>query len=142
MGPEAGHANWTGQSGLATKTSHAVFLISSAFQRMKAEEHSVAAADVQRQGQRPALARQAGAADDEALQTAYEEAGAASCGGRTWTTKRRSALSQSHSPTFASLLPSDLGWSRARVMKLIRARSGWPASLGRRSVTSQHRADE
>ncbi|MEZ4499791.1 MAG: hypothetical protein R2839_06860 [Thermomicrobiales bacterium] len=25
LGPEAGHANWTGQSGLATKTSHALF---------------------------------------------------------------------------------------------------------------------
>lgn len=33
LGPEAGHANWTGQSGLATKTSHALFLISSLFQR-------------------------------------------------------------------------------------------------------------
>ncbi|HYO30200.1 MAG TPA: hypothetical protein VER37_06415, partial [Thermomicrobiales bacterium] len=43
MGPEAGHANWTGQSGLATKTSHAVFLISSAFQRMEAKGQSVAA---------------------------------------------------------------------------------------------------
>jgi hypothetical protein len=43
MGPEAGHANWTGQSGLATKTSHAVFLISSAFQRMEVKGQSVAA---------------------------------------------------------------------------------------------------
>ncbi len=33
LGPEAGHANWTGQSGLATKTSHALFVISSVFQR-------------------------------------------------------------------------------------------------------------
>ncbi len=33
LGPEAGHANWTGQSGLATKTSHALFAISSVFQR-------------------------------------------------------------------------------------------------------------
>jgi uncharacterized protein len=31
LGPEAGHANWTGQSGLATKTSHALFLIASTF---------------------------------------------------------------------------------------------------------------
>ncbi len=37
LGPEAGHANWTGQSGLATKTSHALFLISSIFQTMKRE---------------------------------------------------------------------------------------------------------
>lgn len=43
MGPEAGHANWTGQSGLATKTSHAIFLISSAFQRMRSKDESVAA---------------------------------------------------------------------------------------------------
>lgn len=35
LGPEAGHANWTGQSGLATKTSHALFLISSVFQTMQ-----------------------------------------------------------------------------------------------------------
>jgi len=33
LGPEAGHANWTGQSGLATKTSHALFVVSSVFQR-------------------------------------------------------------------------------------------------------------
>lgn len=43
LGPEAGHANWTGQSGLATKTSHALFLTSAVFQRMKAEGKSVAA---------------------------------------------------------------------------------------------------
>ncbi|MGH2560872.1 MAG: hypothetical protein ACRDJH_17545 [Thermomicrobiales bacterium] len=35
LGPEAGHANWTGQSGLATKTSHALFLISAIFQRLR-----------------------------------------------------------------------------------------------------------
>lgn len=40
LGPEAGHANWTGQSGLATKTSHALFVISSVFQK---SPHSVAA---------------------------------------------------------------------------------------------------
>jgi hypothetical protein len=45
LGQEAGHANWTGQSGLATKTSHALFLISSAFQTMRraAEPTSIAA---------------------------------------------------------------------------------------------------
>ncbi len=45
LGQEAGHANWTGQSGLATKTSHALFLTSSAFQRMPraAEPKSIAA---------------------------------------------------------------------------------------------------
>ena len=35
LGPEAGHANWTGQSGLATKTSHALFLTAAAFQTMR-----------------------------------------------------------------------------------------------------------
>lgn len=34
LGPEAGHGNWTGQSGLATKTSHVLFLISAIFQRL------------------------------------------------------------------------------------------------------------
>lgn len=43
LGPEAGHANWTGQSGLATKTSHALFLISSAFQTLRQEGDTVAA---------------------------------------------------------------------------------------------------
>lgn len=43
LGPEAGHANWTGQSGLATKTSHAVFLLSAVFQKLQAEGKSVAA---------------------------------------------------------------------------------------------------
>ncbi len=43
VGPEAGHANWTGQSGLATKTSHALFLISSVFQTLQREQKSVAA---------------------------------------------------------------------------------------------------
>jgi hypothetical protein len=42
-GPEAGHANWTGQSGLATKTSHAVFLLSALFQKQREESKSVAA---------------------------------------------------------------------------------------------------
>lgn len=43
LGPEAGHANWTGQSGLATKTSHAVFLLSAVFQKMRQKNRSVAA---------------------------------------------------------------------------------------------------
>ncbi|MGH2613886.1 MAG: hypothetical protein ACRDJC_01500, partial [Thermomicrobiales bacterium] len=43
LGPEAGHANWTGQSGLATKTSHAVFLLSAVFQKLQAENKPVAA---------------------------------------------------------------------------------------------------
>jgi uncharacterized protein len=43
LGPEAGHANWTGQSGLATKTSHAVFLLSAVFQKLQASGKSVAA---------------------------------------------------------------------------------------------------
>jgi len=43
LGPEAGHANWTGQSGLATKTSHAVFLLSAVFQKLQTERKSVAA---------------------------------------------------------------------------------------------------
>ncbi len=35
LGPEAGHLNITGMSGLSTKTSHALFTISSTFQTMK-----------------------------------------------------------------------------------------------------------
>jgi hypothetical protein len=35
LGPEAGHGNWTGQSGLATKTSHVLFLISAIFQKLQ-----------------------------------------------------------------------------------------------------------
>ena len=41
LGPEAGHMNITGMSGLSTKTSHALFTISSVFQ--KAEGKTVAA---------------------------------------------------------------------------------------------------
>src|ERR687886_1677003 len=41
LGPEAGHLNITGMSGLSTKTSHALFTISSVFQ--KAEGKKVAA---------------------------------------------------------------------------------------------------
>ena len=43
LGPEAGHANWTGQSGLATKTSHALFLTSAVFQKLAEQGQSVAA---------------------------------------------------------------------------------------------------
>jgi len=43
LGPEAGHANWTGQSGLATKTSHALFLTSAVFQKLRAQGKTVAA---------------------------------------------------------------------------------------------------
>jgi hypothetical protein len=43
LGPEAGHANWTGQSGLATKTSHAVFLLNSVFQKLREKGTTVAA---------------------------------------------------------------------------------------------------
>src|SRR5919112_1908858 len=35
LGPEAGHLNITGMSGLSTKTSHALFTISSTFQTVK-----------------------------------------------------------------------------------------------------------
>ena len=35
LGPEAGHMNITGMSGLSTKTSHALFTISSVFQKAK-----------------------------------------------------------------------------------------------------------
>src|ERR687894_333065 len=41
MGPEAGHLNITGMSGLSTKTSHALFTISSTFQTV--EDKKVAA---------------------------------------------------------------------------------------------------
>jgi hypothetical protein len=43
LGPEAGHANWTGQSGLATKTSHALFLTSAVFQQLRRQGKTVAA---------------------------------------------------------------------------------------------------
>ncbi len=43
LGPEAGHANWTGQSGLATKTSHALFLTSAVFQTLRKRQETVAA---------------------------------------------------------------------------------------------------
>lgn len=43
LGPEAGHANWTGQSGLATKTSHVQFLTSAVFQRLRQNGTKVAA---------------------------------------------------------------------------------------------------
>ncbi|MCV5918381.1 hypothetical protein OFN60_33670, partial [Escherichia coli] len=35
LGPEAGHLNITGMSGLSTKTSHALFTIASIFQRSR-----------------------------------------------------------------------------------------------------------
>src|SRR5215213_6215019 len=35
LGPEAGHLNITGMSGLSTKTSHALFTIASTFQTVK-----------------------------------------------------------------------------------------------------------
>src|SRR5215204_5622637 len=38
MGPEAGHLNITGMSGLSTKTSHALFTISSIFQTAKGKK--------------------------------------------------------------------------------------------------------
>jgi hypothetical protein len=41
LGPEAGHVNWTGQSGLATKTSHALFLTSAVFQQMRERDRPV-----------------------------------------------------------------------------------------------------
>lgn len=44
LGPEAGHANWTGQSGLATKTSHVLFLMSSIFQTLEKEGDKTVAA--------------------------------------------------------------------------------------------------
>jgi uncharacterized protein len=42
LGPEAGHGNWTGQSGLATKTSHAVFLLGAVFQKLREQGTTVA----------------------------------------------------------------------------------------------------
>src|SRR5918997_4206880 len=43
LGPEAGHANWPGQSGLATQTSPSVLPPSAVFQKLRAEGKSVAA---------------------------------------------------------------------------------------------------
>jgi hypothetical protein len=74
LGPEAGHANWTGQSGLATKTSHALFLLSAVFQGMASENKSVAALLFNVKGpdliwlDKPAI-------PDETLAEAYKQAG-------------------------------------------------------------------
>lgn len=74
LGPEAGHANWTGQSGLATKTSHALFLTSSVFQTLAKENTSVAALMFNVKGpdllwlDKPAIA-------PEGMAEAYESAG-------------------------------------------------------------------
>jgi hypothetical protein len=75
MGPEAGHANWTGQSGLATKTSHAIFLISSAFQQMRQAGESVAALMFNVKGS-DLLWLDKAAEPDDTLREAYETAGA------------------------------------------------------------------
>jgi DNA helicase HerA-like ATPase len=70
VGPEAGHANWTGQSGLATKTSHALFLISSVFQTLQREQQSVAAIMFNVKGP-DLLWLDKPAQPDESLATAY-----------------------------------------------------------------------
>jgi hypothetical protein len=75
LGPEAGHANWTGQSGLATKTSHALFLTSAVFQKLRAEGQSVAALMFNVKG--PDLLWLDKPADPEpGLEAAYAQAGA------------------------------------------------------------------
>ncbi len=78
LGPEAGHANWTGQSGLATKTSHALFLTSAVFQRMRNDPdrpQKVAALMFNVKG--PDLLWLDKPADPESdLRDAYREAGA------------------------------------------------------------------
>src|SRR4028119_66256 len=87
LGPEAGHLNITGMSGLSTKTSHALFMIASTFQTVKhtkapalplnvnrasphllpppappqpAQEKTPPPPRLQRKGRRPPLPRQAG----------------------------------------------------------------------------------
>src|ERR687897_648517 len=45
LGPEAGHLNITGMSGLSTKTSHALFTIASTFQTIKDKRVEVSAED-------------------------------------------------------------------------------------------------
>jgi hypothetical protein len=76
LGPEAGHLNITGMSGLSTKTSHALFTISSIFQ--KAEDKKVAAlmfnvkgADLLFLDKPVSVSRE----DDPDLAARYEEAG-------------------------------------------------------------------
>jgi len=74
LGPEAGHANWTGQSGLATKTSHALFLTSAVFQTLRRRGESVAALMFNVKGpdllwlDKPAL-------PEEGYEQAYKDAG-------------------------------------------------------------------
>ena len=60
LGPEAGHANWTGQSGLATKTSHAHVPDQRGLSANAGRGQVGRGPDVQRQGARPSLARQTG----------------------------------------------------------------------------------
>jgi len=74
LGPEAGHANWTGQSGLATKTSHALFLLSAVFQRMASEGKSVAALLFNVKGPDLIWLDKPAVADDE-FTVAYQNAG-------------------------------------------------------------------
>jgi hypothetical protein len=73
LGPEAGHANWTGQSGLATKTSHVQFLTSAVFQRLRAEGKKVAALMFNVKGA-DLIWLDKSALPDEDLRHAYEEA--------------------------------------------------------------------
>jgi hypothetical protein len=75
LGPEAGHLNITGMSGLSTKTSHALFTIASTFQTVK--EKKVAALMFNVKGadllflDKPVEASQ----DDPELAERYERAG-------------------------------------------------------------------
>ena len=58
LGPEAGHLNITGMSGLSTKTSHALFTISSVLPELRRSESC--GPHVQRERLRPPVPRQAG----------------------------------------------------------------------------------
>lgn len=99
LGPEAGHANWTGQSGLATKTSHAIFLTSAVFQSMRQEGKSVAALMFNVKGpdllwlDKPAL-------PDEEMEEAYRAGGFGGLDGKDLAAYE--ALDLRHDP-FANL---------------------------------------
>ena len=132
LGPEAGHANWTGQSGLATKTSHALFLISSVFQTMEkqqdtSEPQTVAALMFNVKGpdliwlDKPAM-------PPEGLEAAYARAG-----GR--------GLNQDHMDAYASLGMEPKPFSNLRIFAPFRPNQ-MPNSVNGRTDLSAFRQYE
>lgn len=81
LGPEAGHGNWTGQSGLATKTSHALFLVSSIFQTLSKKSPPTKVAALMFNVKGPDLLWLDKPADPEpGMEDAYADAGARGLG--------------------------------------------------------------